>query len=190
LGYINKSLSDPDTSYQSLVIQNAFPLHAAMVRKRVVEQIGGFDESLQAVEDWDLWCRLAHEHRFAYLDAILAKYRIVQGSISHQNSRKNKAFRQLKHKIKDSEKFASLPIAIRADFYFHWGVQELNFGEPEQAKSKFRIAIALDPMHLLARSALFLTIILGKKAVVFYQLKRWLLGPRGGKREKYKKVIS
>lgn len=182
LGYIIKSLAEPEDSLKVLLIQNGFPLHAAMVRKRAIDKVDGFDESLRALEDWDLWVRLAHEHRFAYLDAIVAKYRIVEGSVSHQYVQKNIALRQIKRKIETSEIFASLPSITRADFYFHWGVQELDFGEADLAISKFRAAIALHPTHLLSRIALFLTSILGHKAVIFYHLKRRVFGVRGSQR--------
>lgn len=56
-----------------------------MVRKEVLEQLGGFNESpaLRAVEDYDLWLRIAALGRkVVYLDKTLAYYRQHDQNIS------------------------------------------------------------------------------------------------------------
>jgi glycosyltransferase involved in cell wall biosynthesis len=45
---------------------------AALVRRDVLEQLGGFDESLPACEDYDLWLRLCARYDVAYVDEPLA----------------------------------------------------------------------------------------------------------------------
>lgn len=44
----------------------------SMVRRDVLEAVGGFDESLPACEDYDLWLRLCARHPVLYLDEALA----------------------------------------------------------------------------------------------------------------------
>ena len=44
---------------------------AALVRRDVYESLGGFDESLPACEDYDLWLRLCARHDVAYVDEPL-----------------------------------------------------------------------------------------------------------------------
>ncbi len=48
---------------------------ATVMRKTTLEQLGMFDESLPACEDYDLWLRLCHRYPVCYLDqALITKY--------------------------------------------------------------------------------------------------------------------
>jgi len=48
---------------------------ASVIRKSVLEELGMFDESLPACEDYDLWLRLCHRFPVCYLDeALIVKY--------------------------------------------------------------------------------------------------------------------
>jgi glycosyltransferase involved in cell wall biosynthesis/GT2 family glycosyltransferase len=61
----------------------AFAVHACLVRKALVEEVGGFDNSLQKSEDWDLWQRIARMGaRFGAIREVLAYYRMQPGSES------------------------------------------------------------------------------------------------------------
>lgn len=53
-----------------------FAIHACVVRRARVMEVGGFDESLRTCEDWDLWQRIARAGgRFALKHEVLAGYR-------------------------------------------------------------------------------------------------------------------
>lgn len=52
-----------------------------MIRREVFDRLGGYDESL-AYEDFDFWIRSARDYKYCYTDAILVKKRILQGSLS------------------------------------------------------------------------------------------------------------
>lgn len=55
---------------------NPCAIHACLVRKAVVEAVGGFDPSLTACEDWDLWHRIARTGvRARAIPDVLAIYR-------------------------------------------------------------------------------------------------------------------
>lgn len=43
----------------------------ALVRRSLLEKVGGFDEGLRSIEDWDLFLRLSRECRFAFIDEVL-----------------------------------------------------------------------------------------------------------------------
>ena len=58
---------------------------SALIRKSLIEQLGGFDESLPACEDYDLWLRVCANHEVHYVNQpLLIKY----GGHEDQLSRK------------------------------------------------------------------------------------------------------
>lgn len=59
---------------------------ACLFRKSCIEQAGGFNESLIANEDWDLWIRMAELCQFAYRDQILARFRMHPASLTGARS--------------------------------------------------------------------------------------------------------
>jgi glycosyltransferase involved in cell wall biosynthesis len=54
---------------------NYIPQPATFIRKRVLENTGYLDESLDYVMDFDYWLRAGKEHRFAYIHERLASLR-------------------------------------------------------------------------------------------------------------------
>jgi Glycosyl transferase family 2 len=69
------------TSYAALAGFCAMFTSATLIRKAAFESIGGYDESLEAYEDWALYLRLAVEWRLAYADCLAARYRIWSGNV-------------------------------------------------------------------------------------------------------------
>lgn len=59
---------------------------ACVIRRSVLERAGGFDETLIANEDWDLWIRLAEISRLTFHDEILARYRMHPASLTGARS--------------------------------------------------------------------------------------------------------
>ncbi len=55
----------------------AFPVHACVVRRALVHEVGLFDPSFQTSADWDLWQRVARTGaNFGGIDDVLAFYRM------------------------------------------------------------------------------------------------------------------
>ncbi len=48
---------------------------AVLARKKCFDSAGGFDESLSACEDWDMWLRLAEKYEFDFVPENLVKIR-------------------------------------------------------------------------------------------------------------------
>jgi glycosyltransferase involved in cell wall biosynthesis len=55
---------------------NTIPIHAALFRRRAVEDGCRFDESLDVFEDWDFWLQLSARGPFAHVDRVTAVYRL------------------------------------------------------------------------------------------------------------------
>ncbi|NER80576.1 MAG: glycosyltransferase [Leptolyngbya sp. SIO1D8] len=54
----------------------------ALVRREVFETTGGFDESLKAAEDWDMFLRLARSCEFVCVSKVQVLYRLSNQSMS------------------------------------------------------------------------------------------------------------
>jgi len=81
---INEDFYDEPGDMFHLFARHAiFPIHACVVRKSIVESVGGFDSSLRTCEEWDLWQRIARTGaRFGVVREVLALYRMRQESAS------------------------------------------------------------------------------------------------------------
>jgi glycosyltransferase involved in cell wall biosynthesis len=65
-----------------------FPPLCMFVRKYCYEESGQlFDESLTALEDWDMWLRFSQRYKILGIDEPLVRYRIVPGSMSRHPER-------------------------------------------------------------------------------------------------------
>lgn len=56
-----------------------WPIHAAMTRKRLIEEAGGFDEDLAAGEDFALWLQIAPFNKLVRVPRVLAYYHHKHG---------------------------------------------------------------------------------------------------------------
>jgi len=69
--------------FPTLARRAAFPVHACIVRKSLVDEVGRFDVSLETSADWDLWQRIARTGaRFGAVREVLAYYRMLPNSAS------------------------------------------------------------------------------------------------------------
>jgi glycosyltransferase involved in cell wall biosynthesis len=59
-----------------LLWKNYIPIQAILFHRSLYEQNGGFDETLEYFEDWDLWIRYALSTRFLFVPKITSKYRV------------------------------------------------------------------------------------------------------------------
>ena len=67
-----------------LLFDNPFVHSSMMIRVDVLQEMGGYseDKSRQPPEDYELWSRIAREHRVANIPEVLTVYREVEGSMS------------------------------------------------------------------------------------------------------------
>ena len=72
----------PDLLRRSIWEGGQFALHAALVRRDILDSVGFFDTQLCTLNDWDLWIRVIREYDMRAIDRILALYRISPGSKS------------------------------------------------------------------------------------------------------------
>jgi glycosyltransferase involved in cell wall biosynthesis len=84
---LGSDMKFPNDPLASLLYGDCICGLACLIRRRCVEQVGGFDESLVANEDWDMWIRMAEITQFAFHNEILARYRMHPTSLTGKRSR-------------------------------------------------------------------------------------------------------
>ncbi|MGB3405551.1 MAG: glycosyltransferase [Microcoleaceae cyanobacterium] len=74
--------------YSKLLVRNFLENGSnPMIKRQALIDIGGFDESLEGGQDWDLYLRLAAKYQFIAVPTVQIYYRVSSGSISSNLSR-------------------------------------------------------------------------------------------------------
>lgn len=74
------------TSYGALAAYCAMYTSATLMRRDAFEAVGGYDESFDAYEDWDLYLRFSLTYRLVYADCPAARYRVWSGNVGWQRT--------------------------------------------------------------------------------------------------------
>jgi glycosyltransferase involved in cell wall biosynthesis len=69
--------------FNDLLHKNYLITSSALIRKELLEKTGGFDETLAACEDWDLWMRVSQQCLIEYIDEPLLRYKAHKHNIHH-----------------------------------------------------------------------------------------------------------
>lgn len=124
--YIYRRVYKKEKIYNSLIFDNyigstSFPL----IKKSVLDKLGGFDEQMPAAQDYELWLRIAKEYKIDYVEEPLVNYYIHDGEqITKNHKIKVEAWERLneinmdylkKHPRAYSKKIA-LIVALQAEF--------------------------------------------------------------------------
>lgn len=102
VGYTRRYWIDPDgqviqgnertlrrgTILNYIFIDNFICFSSSMVRRELLDTIGGFDETLPMGIDYDLWIRLAAKCKFDFVDQPLIKYRTGHANLSRNVTRR------------------------------------------------------------------------------------------------------
>jgi len=72
---------------RNLLVENSIGTSSVIIKKEVLEEFGGFNTDLRALQDWDLWLRVAEKYPICYIDEALVYYRVHSKSTS-RNVRK------------------------------------------------------------------------------------------------------
>ncbi|MCF3646977.1 glycosyltransferase family 2 protein [Planktothrix agardhii] len=71
--------------YQHLLVNNFLENGSnPLIRKQALNQVGGFDSSINSVADWDMWVRLAALYQFVAVPLPQILYRVSTRSMSSQ----------------------------------------------------------------------------------------------------------
>ena len=72
--------------YDRLLVKNRMTGGTVIVKHSVLDEVGNFDESLSAAENWDLWIRIAERYEIDFVNEPLVNYRVHIGNMSKSSS--------------------------------------------------------------------------------------------------------
>ncbi|MFL5242852.1 MAG: glycosyltransferase [Gemmataceae bacterium] len=138
----------------ALLHDNFICFSSVVVRRRVPDEVGLFDETLPLAIDYDLWLRAALRFPFDYVDRPLVKYRTGHASLSRRVEERLAVAIRIMNRFLDEYggRAALSPLVIRraqAQTYYHMGL----FRRPRSrlaALGWYLRCIALAPGHGLA----------------------------------------
>lgn len=81
-----------DALVSDMVVRNRIPNVCALVRKSCYEQIGGYDAAFRRAHDYEFWSRLAPVANFKHVNAIVARYRQHEQSLSKFDTQPDQSF--------------------------------------------------------------------------------------------------
>jgi len=134
-----------------------------MIKKDILEEVGGFDENLECGEDTDLWLRIAEKYKFALATDFLAMY--------HSHSSNTLLRFQGMELARSTESILKKHRASCEKYPKAYGVRlrqvAANYcaaGQLTEGRKYYIQSIRFDPMNLKGWLSLLAASILGKSA--------------------------
>lgn len=127
--------------FTALLDGNFFVPESVFLRRYVYDDIGFFDESLRACEDWDVWLRAAKKFRLIHSPHILTRHRVLAGSMSTD------PLRMLTNRLAVLKKHVGGEPLVEGSSLLHrsYGraylgscVEYLQYGDPDRAYQCFQ----------------------------------------------------
>jgi glycosyltransferase involved in cell wall biosynthesis len=78
-----------------LLADNFVTFNTTLVPRRILEDLGGFDERLQMAIDYELWLRISVTYKFLYLPERFVRYRLWGGQMSLRAEERMASYFQL-----------------------------------------------------------------------------------------------
>lgn len=136
-GSLGRVLSRPPTDALirwSLCFQTPLAHPSVLMRKAVLDRVGGYNDALLANQDRDLWHRLSALTRFANLKVPLLLYRKHPGQISDRC-----ATIQARNSARAGQRVVSSILEYQVPFEVCYGIRIGRFENEEQALAGLRL---------------------------------------------------
>ncbi|MBO6573237.1 MAG: glycosyltransferase [Balneola sp.] len=123
---------EPEASIQSnlelMLSRNLITSPTAMVKRKALEEVGLFDESIRwGGDDYDLWIRIAHKYMFDYIDEVLCIRHEHQQNYSADKKRMMLKTIDLGEKyVKQFGLEPSLSRKLKSNHYYRYGIESLK----------------------------------------------------------------
>lgn len=141
--YPDETLGMREGNILSALLQTSLISTQTLVARRdILTQIGGFDEALPALVDWDCVLRLARFGPFAFVDEPLVRQYFSENSITR--SREKRAFARERIVEKNMDLLGQAP-EVLADHYRSIAGESRRLGDLSGAQSAIRRALRVRP---------------------------------------------
>jgi glycosyltransferase involved in cell wall biosynthesis len=152
--------------FPELIHGNFIPAIAPLVRRTALDAAGGFDERLTALEDWDLWLRLALLAEARYTPAVLVSYRVQPGGMSEDRARMDRNRFHVLDKLCRTrpaalEGLGAVGRRIIADTHNWLGKEAYASGDWGEARRRFAASVLTVPWQRQAPLLLGLSLVRG-----------------------------
>ncbi|MEW5806019.1 MAG: glycosyltransferase [Acidobacteriota bacterium] len=139
--------------FRRLFMGNFLVMPTVMIRKKCLDEVGLFDETLTAVEDYDLWLRISAHYKIGYVDMMLAMYRVHPSNMSRDYCRLLDNEIRVIRKIVElfPERARDLGGRVHRRFnslYTQYGLELVRKGDVGQAMRSFMNAIIEQPWRV------------------------------------------
>ena len=144
----------PELFRRNLIGSTSFPL----IRRSVFQAVGGFDESVPALQDLELWLRIAREHPVRYVPEVLGTYHFHRGDrISAHPENRIAGFEKI---FAQHREFLDAHKTAKADFAILGVTLYVNARDFRAAWRLWYQAVRLRPKALRVNGYTFIKIIL------------------------------
>ena len=139
---------------------NAIATTSVVVRKSLLEKIGGMDESMEmiAAEDYNTWLRIAQlTDNFLFIPKSLGYYLFHSGGVSTKQNReeaRHSACKEFMYLLEPQEK-----VIYHAAAYYTVALHDFYYGRDSIAKQKLPYSIRFGSLPIKAKSLLLYIIV-------------------------------
>jgi glycosyltransferase involved in cell wall biosynthesis len=123
---------------------NTITTSSMLVRRTCLDIVGGFDETLEAIHDFDMWVRLSALFRFTYIDRPLVRYLVHDAGLTSDYTKKARSADRL------IEKHRALFMMDRRSYsrrHVWLGTLYARAGKVREARRSFLTAVRVWPFH-------------------------------------------
>jgi glycosyltransferase involved in cell wall biosynthesis len=167
----------PKRAFEHLLFTNCVPMLTTMVRREVFDTVGVFNSQpeFRAVEDYDLWLRIAHRYPVHFTPEVMARCRLHRGGLSRRDTMAKMDCWELV--LKNLFKTVNVSPALKKRALAHLDIERFKFmlRSPEtasQARVHLQNALSKDPWNLPARALQAFTSC-GGTDLLRFSLLRW-----------------
>jgi glycosyltransferase involved in cell wall biosynthesis len=166
---------------EHLLLHNFIVASTPIVARRVLDEIGHFDETPEVapVEDWDLWLRIAARYPVATVNEKLVTLRLHDDSFLATTPLARRLL-SLEHVVaravaRDPARLSGLRRRALFNVYFSVGIKAFRQQRLEEARSYFLRAWRNRPMNLETAAYLMLTFTAARTSSALVKFKRQLI---------------
>lgn len=166
-----------DSRYVPLAFEHSpfIKTPTVMLRKSIIEKVGGFDCSLRAAEDIDLWLRIAREFPIGYIDEPLTCWNNYQSTLTADTSRFFKdtiIFYENRLNSSATTLFEKKMLRRRlGSLLFDYGYYEIKLGHRLEARRIFLKSLGYRPFETKTWKNILLSTLPGSFLTFLRELK-------------------